>query len=302
MRVAGPRNATPYVPWTVWLVGGRIAAEDCFGPRATPLGPDRVPGPDRADFCNLRGGPDAVQTRHQRVMPMPSSDPCTRDGSRRRPRPRYSVATEPVARFRAVSTLPLPDPEPFDRAAELAFLAAVLGGDREARVKFEERMHCVPRILHALNRRRGLQLAEEEILDLTHDTLLIALRKLHEFEAWCPLEGWIYRLCEFEYLNAVRRRSRRAQLLTPLGDDAVVPAPDDATRSSAHEEVVRGLDRLGGVEAELIRLKDIEGLTFLEIAARCGMAVNTAKTRYYRGFLRFCGLLRTFRRREDGDA
>lgn len=162
---------------------------------------------------------------------------------------------------------------------------------------FEERLQCVPRFLGALNRRRGYALDEHDLADLVGKTVVIAMEKLGEFEAHVPLEGWLYRLCHFELLNALRRRARERRRNAELPDADSVPT-QDADRHQ-HEDVHRALERLGGVEAETIRMKHFAELTFQEIGARLGMPANTVKTRYYRGLEKLERILETLWDREE---
>jgi RNA polymerase sigma-70 factor (ECF subfamily) len=188
--------------------------------------------------------------------------------------------------------------EHFDQRAEVAFVQAVLAGQEQAVVKFEERMRCVPRILGALNARRGHPLGEHELADLVQDTIVVVLRKLDEFAAHAPLEGWMYRLCFLEFLNAVRRRGRALRRTSELVEEPEAAGVDDLGEH-VYDDVYRALELLGGHEADTIRLKHFDGLTFREIGDRVGVPANTAKTRYYRGLARLGELLRTYRRREE---
>lgn len=211
---------------------------------------------------------------------------------------RYIRAAATISRTNTVRPHPIPGDEQFDRVGELAFVRAVLAERESAIVEFEERMRCVPRILQALNGRRGRPLHDHDLADLVQDTVLIVLRKLPEFAAWAPLEGWIYRLCFLEFQNALRRRRREwqrtSEITTEPGDPGV-----DAGSNHAHDHVHLALTQLGGVEAETIRWKHFDGLTFQEIGVRLDMPPNTVKTRYYRGLAKLEALLRTYSRREE---
>lgn len=185
----------------------------------------------------------------------------------------------------------------FDRAGELAFARAVLAGHESSIVKFEKRIQCVPRILRSLNGRRGSPLTDHDLADLAQDTILIVLRKLDQFEAWVPLEGWIYRLCYLEFLNASRKRGRMLRRTSELDENLDALSPPSAPH--AHDDLHTALTRLGGVEAEAIRLKHFDDLTFQEIGDCLNMPANTAKTRYYRGLAKLEALIRTYQQREE---
>jgi RNA polymerase sigma-70 factor (ECF subfamily) len=189
-------------------------------------------------------------------------------------------------------------PEPFDSARELAFVRAVMAGREADVVTFIERMLCVPRMLGAMNRRRGRPLDDHDLEDLVNDTIVIALRKLGEFRAIVPLEGWTYQLCYLEFLNAVRRRGRERQKWVELDD---VAAAAGAGARYEYDDLYRALDELGGAEAEVIRMRHFAELTFQEIGVMLGLPANTAKTRYHRGMQRLAERLHHRRHREGDD-
>ncbi|MCA8949471.1 MAG: sigma-70 family RNA polymerase sigma factor [Planctomycetes bacterium] len=181
-------------------------------------------------------------------------------------------------------------PAPFDRDAELRFVAAVRAGDEDAMALFEDRVRCVPRMLAALNARRGRPFREHDLADLSQDTIVVALRKLPEFQPFAAFEAWLYRLCCYEFLNALRRRDRARRNEHQTADFEALER-SAANSAEPNDDVHLALERLGGAEAATIRLKHFEGLTFPEIARRMGVSENTAKTRYYRGLSRLERLL-----------
>ena len=203
-----------------------------------------------------------------------------------------------ICRTIAVAADPSPS-EPFDRERELEFARGVLAGRKAAVVEFEDRVRCVPRILRALNRRRGAPLGDHDLADLAQDTIMIVLRKLDQYEAWVPFEGWVYRLCFLELLNAIRRRGRDQQRTTELIEDHDTAASHPPAAAHEYDDVYVGLEKLGGVEAEVIRLKWFENLTFPELAERLAMPLSTAKSRYFRGMTKLEELIRTYRKREE---
>jgi len=167
---------------------------------------------------------------------------------------------------------------------DLALVRGVLGGDRSRLDLLAERLCCIPRILQVLNLRGGRQLGPEELDDLAQDVLVVAWRKLNEYEGLASLEGWAYGISVLEYQNAVRRRRRllqEAQVIARRGERL-----DDAAHDPdpwAFEDVHEGLLRIGRDEARIIRLKHFEGRTFEEIASALELSPNTVKARYYRG-------------------
>lgn len=182
--------------------------------------------------------------------------------------------------------------DPFDPNAERRFVDGVLAGHPGARAVFEKRIHFVPRMLAALNTRRGRPLAAHDLDDLAQETMLVALRKLPSFRPIAPLEGWLYRLCHYEFLNALRRRGRDRRREQSAGDGLDAVAANPAAEPTSDETLHLAIERLGGIEAEVIRLKHFDGLTLAEIAARLGEPESTVKARYYRARKKLERLLR----------
>lgn len=220
--------------------------------------------------------------------------------ARRLPTARSRGARPPNSRTHTVTPNPSSGPEPFDPRAELEFVRGVRARQEAAVASFENRMRCVPRFMSALNRQRGHTLDEHDLADASQQATVIVLRKLEEFEARVPLEGWLYRLCHFEFLNALRRRARYHRRNRELVEEDTMQQEPDGRNE--HDDVHLALDRLGGAEAEVIRMRHFEGLSCADIAARLGVPVNTVKTRYHRGIRRLEQILEASRRREEGEA
>lgn len=185
-------------------------------------------------------------------------------------------------------------PEPHDPVAELAFVRAVLAGSEPALVRFNDYLDRLPRILARVNSRLPRPLGHNELLDVQQDVYVILLRKLPGFTGDVPLGGWLHRTCEHELHNAMRRRTRLLRMFTDapeFADPVAASERSDARAQIPPDRLQEALQRLGGVEAEIITLKHFEKLTFQEIHDRLNISPNTAKTRYYRGLERLHRIL-----------
>jgi len=150
------------------------------------------------------------------------------------------------------------------------------------------RLQLVPRVLAVLNQRRGGRLDAHELADLSQDVVLLVLRKLDTFFGAGSFDGWLYRICELELLNWLRKRRRGPVLVEDWTADAEPAGPGAANDDG---RVALALHRLGGYEAEIIRLRVQEDMPFEEIAARLRVTPANAKTRYYRGLARLQEML-----------
>lgn len=175
-----------------------------------------------------------------------------------------------------------------DRATDQKLVRDFLDDPGSAANPLLDRLRIVPRILAALNVRRGRRLDDHELADLTQDVFLLVLRKLGGFFGHGSLDGWLYRICEFELFNRLRKRRRGPVLLDDL------PHADEPTADGPVEgdgRVDRALERLGGYESQIIRMHLADELDFAVIAQRLGISVANTRTRYYRGLTRLQEML-----------
>jgi RNA polymerase sigma factor (sigma-70 family) len=177
----------------------------------------------------------------------------------------------------------MPAETPDDAARDLALVRAAHGGDGSARDALADRLQCIPRIVGALNARLGRRLGEHDLADVVQDTVVSVLRKLVDYAGQGVLEAWVFRFCTFEVMNALRRRHRQ-----PAHDEAAVDAVVDTAAQGAFQRLVArealdaAIDRVGGTEADALRMKHFEGLSFEAMAQRVRISTTAMKGRYYR--------------------
>ena len=130
----------------------------------------------------------------------------------------------------------------------------------------------------------------EEAADLTQEIFLRVYRHLGSFGGRSSLKTWIFRIA----VNHCRDRLSRWRPLTqPLGEDVgegeVVYAdpsrgPEElAMAADEGRRVAEGLARLPPVFREAVVLRDIEGLSYEEIAEVLGVRIGTVRSRIARG-------------------
>lgn len=179
---------------------------------------------------------------------------------------------------------PLPEGASERHARDLVLAREALSGDSQALECFWERMQCVPRILAVANGRMGRPLSPHDLADLSQDTVIVIWQKLGTFAGRATLETWVHRFCYLELMNRVRGKKRQSRLSAASLDVATetVAAKREASPLE-YEHLELSLQELGPPEADILRLKHYEELTFVEIGALLDMSPNTAKTQYYRG-------------------
>lgn len=130
----------------------------------------------------------------------------------------------------------------------------------------------------------------EEAADLTQEIFLRVYRHLGSFGGRSSLKTWIFRIA----VNHCRDRLSRWRPLTqPIGDDVSEGEVAYADPSRGPEElavaadegrrVAEGLARLPPAFREAVVLRDIEGLSYEEIADVLGVRIGTVRSRIARG-------------------
>jgi RNA polymerase sigma-70 factor (ECF subfamily) len=141
----------------------------------------------------------------------------------------------------------------------------------------------------------------EEARDLAQDALIRILRGVRTFRGDASMTTWIYRIvinCHRNRLRWWRRRGRGATLsldapADPAGHDpgmtlgATVPDPAAgpdrrAEAARAGERLQRALMALPRDQRAAIVLREIEGLSYQEIAGALGVREGTVKSRIAR--------------------
>lgn len=141
----------------------------------------------------------------------------------------------------------------------------------------------------------------EEARDLTQETFLRAFQAIGRFRGDADLRTWLYRIAINQARNRWRwwRRRRRGETVSldatengegsPLGlrlCDTSQADPEQETLSREREKRLRqALSSLGRSYRETVILRDIEGLSYEEIAATLEISIGTVKSRLARGRL-----------------
>ena len=134
----------------------------------------------------------------------------------------------------------------------------------------------------------------DEALDLSQDVFLSVFRTIHTFRGHSALKTWIYRIAINQARNRQRwwRRRHKAdqvsldQHVQAHGD---LRAPGDDTspdrvlaRKQMAERLWSALEHLPFDQRTVVVLREIDGLSYDEIAFSLGVAIGTIKSRLTR--------------------
>jgi RNA polymerase sigma-70 factor (ECF subfamily) len=139
----------------------------------------------------------------------------------------------------------------------------------------------------------------EEALDVSQEVFFAVFRKLHRFRGESSLKTWIYRIAINRATNRCRWWSRLRRRGT-VSLDAHLSQDDSRTLSEslesgertpeevlrmreAHQEMERVLLCLPVQQRIAVIMRDVEGLSYEEIAESLNLSLGTVKSRIARG-------------------
>src|SRR5699024_6837631 len=124
--------------------------------------------------------------------------------------------------------------------------------------------------------------------DLTQDVFVKVFRALANFEP-SNVEGWLHRTTTNEFLDQVRRKQRIKMVALPetsdrrLADKAHERRPERAIEHrNLVDDVQEALARLSPQMRAAVVLRDMEGLSYEEIAATLNISSGTVRSRIHR--------------------
>jgi RNA polymerase sigma-70 factor (ECF subfamily) len=147
----------------------------------------------------------------------------------------------------------------------------------------------------------------DEALDLSQEVFLRVFRTIHRFRGHSSLRTWIYRIAVNQTRNRHRfwrRRHRNDQVpldvhVAAHGEfkSSIGEEPDRLLeQKQLGERLQRALDRLPFDQRTVIVLREIDGLSYDDIAFSLGVAIGTVKSRLTRARQALRDDLRTERR------
>jgi RNA polymerase sigma-70 factor, ECF subfamily len=134
----------------------------------------------------------------------------------------------------------------------------------------------------------------QEALDVSQEVFLRVFRTLAQFRGQSTLKTWIYRIVVNQASNRQRwwRRRRRAQQVAledhtaahgELPEPHISSQPDSVLeQGELSKRVWAALDSLPFDQRAVVVLREIDGLSYEEIAVSLGVAVGTVKSRLAR--------------------
>jgi RNA polymerase sigma-70 factor (ECF subfamily) len=118
--------------------------------------------------------------------------------------------------------------------------------------------------------------------DLVQETFLRAHRAFDRFEPGSNARGWLHIILQRVRTDMFRRTRRRPETVELLGEGPATPPPQDAL-ASGREDLERALRALPDAFREAVVLRDVQELSYAEIASALGIPAGTVMSRIHRG-------------------
>ena len=157
-------------------------------------------------------------------------------------------------------------------------------GDEAA---FEALIHLHEKKVYALCRRMCRN--EDDALEAAQDTFLAVWRGIGGFRADAQFSTWLYRLATNACLDLLRREKKHGGDLSlddaeaPVDPPDPAPQPEEAAeREEARRLVREGLYALPEQYRQVLILRELEQLSYAEIAEAAQLDVGTVKSRISR--------------------
>ena len=156
----------------------------------------------------------------------------------------------------------------------------------------QERSNDVYALLYRLTEDR------EEARDLTQETFLRVFQSIDRFRGDADLKTWIYRIAINQARNRWRWWRRRRRDVTVSLDaenardeqplharlrDSSIDPEQETLRREREMALRRALLTIGRAYREVVILRDVEGLSYEEVASTLEISIGTVKSRLSRG-------------------
>lgn len=136
----------------------------------------------------------------------------------------------------------------------------------------------------------------EDAADLTQEAFLNAWRGLARFQGQASFSTWLYRLTSNACIDFLRREKRRSTLSLTLEADEEESRQTEVSderwspealldRQESLQAVRRALGQLSDEHREVLLLRELEGLSYREIAQALDLEEGTVKSRIARARL-----------------
>lgn len=144
--------------------------------------------------------------------------------------------------------------------------------------------------------------SEQDALDMSQEAFIKAYNSIDSFRGDSRFSVWLYRLTTNVCLDFLRSQTRKAHSSLTFtedeeeGKELEIPderfSPDSITeRNELREAIARGLNALPADYRAILLLREIESLSYDEIALVLELEEGTVKSRIFRARKKLCEIL-----------
>lgn len=177
--------------------------------------------------------------------------------------------------------------EPADRALDQKLVESARKGDRQAFGRLVERYQ---RRVYALA--FGIVRQREDAWDVAQEAFVKAYRNLDRFEGTAAFYTWLYRITYNLAIDALREKARREspcldeprkveEALEKDGQAQATGPGEVAERRELAAVIETAMSRLSDKHRAIIVLREIEGLSYEEMAEVLGISKGTVMSRLF---------------------
>ena len=142
----------------------------------------------------------------------------------------------------------------------------------------------------------GMVRNSEDAADLTQDAFIKGFRNIGRFRGNAKFYTWMYRIAKNACIDFIRKQKRRQTVdfddairrEEPVdGDEILLPSPlginpaKVAGRKELLEKITDALGTLSDAHREILILREIDGLSYQEIAETIDISIGTVMSRLY---------------------
>ena len=181
------------------------------------------------------------------------------------------------------------------REQEREIIAQVLSGDTNA---FE--LLVIENQKNVYNLALRITRDEQQAFDITQETFLKAFTSLKSFRGDSRFSAWLYRLTSNICIDYLRKEKKQKTIsITYIdGEGEELDIPDlrnnpeiELERCELREAIEKGLLQLSEDHRKILVLRDINGLSYAEIARVLDLEVGTVKSRLARARLNLAKII-----------
>jgi len=169
---------------------------------------------------------------------------------------------------------------PTDRIDDRELVQRIREGDPEAlRLLVERYQERIFALVH------GIVRDAHEVEDVAQEVFLKVFTRIDGFDGRSQFYTWLYRVAVNAAKDHVKKRVRRPAVALDEADalPGGAEGPDTgAERSETHRIVREAIDALPLRYREVLALRELEGLSYDEVASVLGISIGTVESRLHR--------------------